>query len=335
MRDRRRRPSGHVTAREIARKLGLSQSTVSRVLSDAPGYTYSDETRRRVLAEAKRRSYSPHAVGRSLRERRTRVIGFCSRRGNLDARNTFLAEIIGNLQRGCSVNGEFLLLHNFPTSVPVNEVYGELMSGRIDGLILHADEDEPLVARLAEGALPVVAIADRIPAMPSVVCDDRDGIAQLIRHLAERGHTRIAFLRPDDQLASVRDRAAAYESEMTSRGLEPVYIPVEYEASEPALDLIRSVAVRPTAVCCWNDVSALVLISACRRNGVRIPDDLAIAGFDGLMDTRLMAQRLTTVVAHWPAVTESARNALDALLRGEEVPHETVVPVALRVGETT
>jgi DNA-binding LacI/PurR family transcriptional regulator len=335
MRSQRQSDSGHVTAREIARKLGLSQSTVSRVLSNAPGYTYSNDTRSRVLAEARRRSYRPHAVGRSLRERRTRVIGFCSRRGNLDARNSFLAEIIGSLQRGCSEKGEFLLLHNFATEMPDSEVYGELMSGRIDGLVLHADEDEPLVARLAEGALPVVAIADRIPAVPSVVCDDRDGIAQLIQHMTERGHTRIAFLRPDDQLASVRDRTAAYETEMARRGLEPLYIPVEYEASEPALDLIRSTKARPTAVCCWNDVSALVLISACRRAGVRIPDDLAIAGFDGLMDPRLMAQPLTTVAAHWPAVTCAALDALSTLRRGVEVPRETVVPVSLQIGETT
>lgn len=334
-----RNPEGdgdrHVTAREIARKLGLSQSTVSRVLSNAAGYRFSEATRQKVLDEAKRMGYRPHAVGRSLRERRTRVVGFCSRRGNLDARNMFLAEIIGSLQRACSDTGHFLLLYNFSPATPTSEVCGELTSRRIDGLVLHASEDDPLVHLLAERRLPVVTIADRVPSAPSVLCDDRDGMAQVVEHLVQKGHRRIAFLRPDDRLASVEDRAESYRAQMLARGLEPLFISIDYEAAEPALDMILAMSNPPTAVCCWNDVSALVLLSACRRAKVRVPDDLAVTGFDGLFDPRLTVQRLTTVAAHWPDVTRCALDVMARLIRGEEVPRETVIPVQLTEGETT
>ncbi|MBM3493915.1 MAG: LacI family transcriptional regulator [Armatimonadetes bacterium] len=328
-------PKHRVTARDIARDLGLSQSTVSRVLSGAPDYRFSDETRRRILDGAERLGYRPHAVARSLRERRTRVIGFCSRHGNLDARNLFLAEIIGSLQRSCSERGEFLLLQNFDPNTSDDDAYGEIVSGRIDGLILHAGDTDPLVQRLAQTTLPIVAIADRIAVVPSVVCDDRAGIALAIQHLTDRGHRRIWFAHAPLTLASVRDRAEAYRTAMTVLGLAPVPVEVHYEAVEPILDMVRTAENPPTAVCCWNDATALILTDACHRAGLCVPDSLAVVGFDGLLDQRLVWQRLTTVSAHWPEVTNAALEVLRARMRGEAVPRETVIPVSLRIGETT
>jgi LacI family transcriptional regulator len=278
--------------------------------------------------------YSPHAVARSLRERRTRVVGFCSGHGNLDARNMFLAEIIGSLQRGCSDGGEFLLLHNFAPGTTDDEAVGELVSGRIDGLIMHADEDDPLVRRLSDMSLPVVAIADRIANVPSVLCDDRGGVALAVAHLVERGHRRICYVHPPGRLASVHDRMESFGEQMTARGLEPVYIEVQYEDAEPAVERIRSLPEPPSAVCCWNDVTALILLDACHRAGLRTPDDLAVIGFDGLLDARLVWQRLTTVSAHWPEVTAAALVVLRSLLSGEPAPRETVVPASLRLGDT-
>ncbi len=324
-----------VTARDIAKDLGLSQSTVSRVLSGAPNYRFSEETRRRILEGAERLGYRPHAVARSLRERRTRVIGFCSRHGDLDARNLFLAEIIGSLQRACSDEGEFLLLYNFGPDASDDDAFDELVSGRIDGLILHADDTDPLIQRLAQTTLPMVAIADRIAAVPSVVCDDRAGIALAIQHLAGRGHERIWFAHAPVVLASVRDRVEAYRAAMTVLGLTPVPVEVHYEAVAPVLDLIRESPDPPTAVCCWNDATALILTDACRRSGLRVPEDLAVVGFDGLLDQRLVWQRLTTVSAHWPEVTKAALGVLRTKMTGEPVPRETVIPVSLRIGETT
>jgi DNA-binding LacI/PurR family transcriptional regulator len=126
----------------------------------------------------------------------------------------------------------------------------------------------------------------------------------------------------------------AYREQMEARGLEPVYIEVQYEDAEPAVERIRSLPEPPSAVCCWNDVTALILLDACHRAGLRTPDDLAVIGFDGLLDARLVWQRLTTVSAHWPEVTAAALVVLRSLLSGEPAPRETVVPASLRLGDT-
>lgn len=324
-----------MTARDIAQKLGLSQSTVSRVLSGAKDYQYSEETRKRIRARAEQMGYRPHAVAQSLRQQRTRVIGFCSRHGHLDARNTFLAEIIGSLQRSCSEHGEFLMLHSFAPGTPDDVAYGELVSGRIDGLILHGNDADPLARRLAAGPLPVVAVVDRITGVPAVLCDDRGGMALAVRHLSERGHRRIGFVHAGRGLASVCARIEGYLTAMAELGLEPHLIEVDYEEAGPALAAIRSAGTPPTAVCCWNDVTALVLLEACAAAGLRVPADLAVMGFDGLLDTRLAGQHLTTVSAHWPEVTRRALEVLRARLGGGDAPEETVIDVSVRLGRTT
>jgi LacI family transcriptional regulator len=330
------RSGKQVTAREIARRLGVSQSTVSRVLSDAEGYSYSAETRQRILAEAARMGYRPHAIGRSLRVRKTRVIGFCSANGELDARNAFLAEIIGSLQNGCCREGLFLLLHNFAPGTSPDDMYGELMSGRIDALVVHMAPAHPLIAMLRESRLPVIALADIVPGIPTVVCDDREGMRRAVAHLADdRGHRRIAFITPSAPLGSACVREEAYTQEMERRGLEPVVLRVHYEDADPALPVMRSMPDPPTAACCWNDLTALNLMYACREAGVRVPEDLAVVGFDGLHDPRITPLRLTTVMAHWPDVSRMALQMLQTLMEGGHTPDVTVIPVDFRVGETT
>jgi len=330
------RPGKKVTAIEIAQRLGVSQSTVSRVLSDAAGYSYSAETRQRILEEAARMGYRPHAIGRSLRERRTRVVGFMSANGNLDARNAFLAEIIGSLQWACCREGLFLLLHNFPPETDPDDIYAELVCGRIDALVVHISPLHPLTSMLSRSHLPVVAVADVVPGIPTVVCDDRDGMRRAIAHLAEeRGHRRIAFIAPREPLGSACVREETYIEEMERRGLEPLVIHVEYEDSAPSLAVMRSMADPPTAVCCWNDLTALNLMYECRHVGIHVPKDLAVVGFDGLLDPRITPLRLTTVMAYWPEVSRRAVELLRSLMNGGEAPEVTVMPVGFRVGETT
>lgn len=325
-----------VTAREIARRLGVSQSTVSRVLSDAEGYTYNQETRKRILEEAARMGYRPHAVARSLRERRTRVIGFCSSNGNLDARNAFLAEIIGSLQNTCCRTGLFLLLHNFPPDTPAEERFAELMCGRLDGLVLHASPEDPLVDMLRQSHLPVVAVADALPGIPTVVCDDAAGMRSAVAHLVDqRGHRNVAFIAPEAPLASARLREETFVEEVRRRGIAPVVLRVSYEEASPVLETIGGMSAPPTAVCCWNDITALNLMFACRHAGIRVPEDLAVVGFDGLLDPRITPKCLTTTLAHWPKVSRTAVETLQALMAGEDVPPVTVMPVEFRVGETT
>ncbi len=324
-----------VTSRQVADKLGVSQATVSRVLRNVPGYQYSQKTRKRILEEAERMGYRPHAVASSLREGRTRVIGFHNQNSELDVHNIFMAEVIRSLQQACLEISHLLLLHNFAPDVSVSNRLAELTCGRVDGLVVHLQENGPLAKGIAQSGLPAVAIANRVESLPSVGCDDSTGIRIAIEHLVERGHERIAFAHSPYPLEAAQARHRAYIVEMEQRGWQPVSIPCSNHDTDTTFRALQSVTPRPTAVCCWNDVSAICLIRACNRAAVNVPNDLAVVGFDGLIDKLMMPFNLTTVDVQWARISQTAVHLLMAMLSGESVPWATNVPPTLRIGETT
>ncbi|HEX8552569.1 MAG TPA: LacI family DNA-binding transcriptional regulator [Abditibacteriaceae bacterium] len=331
-----------VTAKDVARELNLSQPTVSRILSGARGHRASEETRMRVEEAARRLGYRPNAVAQSLRRGRTGIIGIHSNH-NYDARNDFYGTVIGALQCACRIHRLDLLLHSAIYGSSVEEMVDKLRDGRIDGLILHANSDDPLVEILSRSALPVVAVADPLPGLPSVTCDDGDGMRQLIANLWGKGYRDFVFLAPDVQLASVERRCGAFESELQRRNVAATHrqvISIEFEMCAPALDTLLQRGTR-TAVCCWNDRTAYNLLQECARREVSVPQELAIVGFDGLRDEKLPARTLLTARCPWEDVATRALEWLVELIdsgseASESVPEarELRLPVALLEGDT-
>lgn len=327
-----------ITAKDIARELCLSQPTVSRVLSGDKQHRVSETTRQRILDAAKRLRYQPNAVARSLRRGRTGIIGLYANH-NYDVRNEFLGAIIGSLQHGCAHRNLDLLLHSAHSGRSAEDVYAKLRDGRIDGLILHADPDDALVEILGKSSLPVVALADRLPDLPTVTCEDSDGMHQLIAYLWEQGHRHYAFLSPQKFLVSADRRQAAFLTEMQNRGLKKSgyrVLPIDYEATEVALDNLMQQG-RPLAVCCWNDRTAYNLLHACLERGIRVPDEIAITGFDGFRSHKAPAQQLVTVDCHWGEVALKALSILTSLINNQEGvldPQEVRLPVTLLAGDT-
>lgn len=339
-------PIGTVTAKDIGNALGLSQPTVSRILNGTAGHRVAEGTRLRVIEAAARMGYRPNAVARSLRRRRTNIVGFYTGYGYVDARNAFLSAIIGSLQQAASGRGMDVLLHSVSRDSATEDIYGELIDGRVDGLFLHTHAGDPLAERLAASrALPVVAIADALPGIPSLVCDDEAGTRALVAHLWERKHRRIGYVYPRTRFASVERRIGAFLTTMRERGseAEATLLEIGVEETRPALEQMRAMSDPPTAVCCWNDLTAFDLIRECAAAGIRVPGDLAVAGFDGLMDPRLAPRRLVTVAANWNVIAEYAMDQLfariEARLRstGKTDPASpvTTLPVHLVEGDTT
>ena len=259
-----------VTAKELGKRLGLSQPTVSRILSGANNHRVAPETRQRVMEAAVRLGYRPNAVARSLRRGRTNIVGLYSGYGYLDARNPFQAELIGGLQRAADKRQFDVLLHGVFRSTSTDDIFGEVVNGRVDGLFIHTFPDDPLVARLRNASLPVVALADAVPGIPSVVADDAGGTRLLLDALWERGHRRILYLRPTLTFASVEQRVQAFRAWADAHHIAPEHAPVhelDFEATESALKWLLSLPLseRPTAVCCWNDMTAFDLLSQCRK----------------------------------------------------------------------
>lgn len=328
-----------VTAKDVARELELSQPTVSRILSGDTAHRASDATRKRVWETAERMGYQPNAIARSLRHGRTNVIGVHTNH-NYDVRNDFLGTIVGALQCACGDYQLDLMLHNSLGS-SAETMFGKLRDGRIDGLILHAGSDDPLVEILERSPLPVVSVADSLPGFPAVTCDDAGGMEQLIGLLWERGHRNFAFLAPRVWLPSVEKRQRAFEAELQKRGVSPRsrrIIPIDFEQAGPALnELVKSA---PVAALCWNDRAAYNLLRECQLRGVAVPEQVAVAGFDGFRDDQLPARELVTVKCPWEDVAREALQQLVELIdlrqkkQAPPPPQEVRFPVIVLNGDT-
>jgi len=333
-----------VTAKSIARELQLSQPTVSRILSGDPRHRVAAETRRRVLETASRLGYQPNAVARSLRRGRTGIVGLYTNH-DYDARNAFLGTIIGALQRCCEARGLDLLLHSARGGRSAEEMFGTLRDGRIDGLILHANADDPLAAMLGLSPLPVVAVADRLPHLPAVTCDDADGMRQLMAYFWERGLRRFVFIAPDEQLTSVERRAAAFVAEARRYAVPPSEWSVLRVCETDLVETVRFLRTLPSpcAVACWNDRSAYHLLRECRAQGVAVPETLAVAGFDGFQSEYVPLWDLVTVKCPWEEVAARALELLLTMINPASEPatvsslnstQEVCLPVQLCLGNT-
>lgn len=173
-----------------------------------------------------------------------------------------------------------------------------------------------------------------------------------------QGHRRIAYLRPSGHFTSVERRVEAFRTWTQARNLSlqqaPLY-ELEFEYAAPALDAMLALPKenRPTAVCCWNDVTAFDLLMHCHCRAVPVPEALAVVGFDGLLtDPRLNPRALVTVGASWPEITERAVDLLtrqiDRRCKGsslrarnknqggetEDIPLLTCLPVTRLTGNT-
>ncbi|HZP82673.1 MAG TPA: LacI family DNA-binding transcriptional regulator, partial [Chthonomonadaceae bacterium] len=206
------------------------------------------------------------------------------------------------------------------------------------GLIVHAPPDDPLVDLLAASHLPVVAIADAIPQLPSILVDDEAGGRIAAEYLAGRGHRRILYRNIDRPLVSAVRRHDAFCAAAARLGLQVREWRGENDTTLPEDTLWTWLDAppeqRPTAAFCWNDMAAYDLLAHCRQRGVRVPDDLAVLSFDGLPTPFGTVYQLTSIRAPWVEVARTAVSLLVAQINGETVANETVLPVEFVSGDT-
>jgi DNA-binding LacI/PurR family transcriptional regulator len=327
--------------KDVAEVAGVSTVTASVVLNGAKSSNVgvSPATRQRVLEAATRLSYRPNAVARSLRRRSTNVVGFYSGSVYAAARGgAFLSQVIAGLQDGCEEHGKDLLVHGTFRGQSVDDIYAELASGKIDALVLHAPDDDALVSRLVRAPLPCVVIASPVEALPAVVVDDAEGMRLIARHLSEKGHRHVVFRHSRLGHTSARRRADAFQAEADSLGMRvtvttPPYPDLNFTPEEEAL-LAPSAPDRATAVACWNDSSAYAALNECARRGLRVPENVAVTGFDGYAYPGVPRWRLTTVHAPWREAARAAVRLVVAHVRGEQISGETRLPVTLQAGDT-
>ena len=326
-----------VTSKDVAARLGISQPTVSRILNGDKQYKVSDRTRELIFSTAAEMGYRPNALARSLRNKRTDVIGLYTLPNVLDTRQEFFAYLYGGLQRSCETHHVDILVHKTFVGRDPAEVYGEMVDGRTDGSVVYVNPNSPIVSLLRNSSRPIIAMADALPGIPSVGCEDAMGMTMLMEYLWERGHRNFVYIAPTHQATTVTRRFETYADFLTGKGLPPDkrrIIQIDNEHAEPALDELLAMPDRPTAVCCWNDRTAYVFLRDCLARGLTVPDDFAVVGFDGFLDHKLPVLDLVTIRVPWYEMAEKAVDLLIELINGREIATETLVPVEFVPGNT-
>ncbi len=312
------------TIKDVAARVGVSVSTVSRVLNDKPGV--SAETRRRVLEAVKELQYAPDVAARGLATARMQNIGFVIYRRPPHLSADFSTRIMQGVEEELTRHGYHVILVALkPTASLFNLKI--VRESRVDGLILIGPRFPPRsILELKSAGLPTVLVDNTLneTKIDSILCDNRDGAYEAAKHLIEHGHSRIVFLRGPAEWVSNRERCAGYQQAMSEAGLEPRIIPMPdttidtgYEALAQALETYPDL----TAICAVNDATAIGAIRALKETGRQVPNDVSITGFDDVSWATLNEPPLTTVHIYLEEIGRfAARRLVDLIEGGSQVP---------------
>jgi len=316
---KQRRP----TMKDVAAHAGVSLSTVSYVLNDS-GPVASDR-RARVLDAIRILNYTPNESARSLKRRSASTIGLIVP----DLANQYFALVAEGVEREASERGVLVVLCVPQTTGKSDDFYAQLLrSQRLDGVVyLSATGTLPsLILELTRSGA-VVLVDEQMPGfkLPAVVADNRRGAREIAQHVIGAGHQRIALIGGPAPLWSADQRLAGYREALAAAGHNPDEVPFlggdyrqrsGYELAAKALDVAP--AERPTALICANDLMAFGALEYCRSQGIQVPADLTIVGFDDVPTASLVTPRLTTIRQPATDLGAAAARLLFALIADEE-----------------
>lgn len=322
------------TARDVAELAGVSRTTVSLVLNNVPGVRIREETRRRVLEAARRLDYHPDASARRLVRGRTQVIAFVER--HLPHRafvDLFMAQVLRGAHAVARQEGFHILIEPSFSAGDLDGRYLSLIRERhADGLLISGPRfDDAALLRLHHEGVPIV-LHGRPPEgdLPSVDVDNVGGARVATTHLLSLGHRRVAFIghAPPDYTAA-HDRLEGYRQALAEAGVpfdESLVTFAAFTAEsghEAMLDLLK-VEPPPTAVFVASDEVALGALGAAREAGLRVPEDLAIVGFDDVPLAAYTEPPLTTLRLPAYALGWVAAEMLIRRIQGEPVERARV-----------
>ena len=301
--------------KDVARLAGVSTSTVSHVINN--NRFVSETIREKVTSAIATLNYAPSALARSLKLNQTHTIGMLLTASS----NPFYAEVVRGVERSCYERGYSLILCNTEGDKDrMDRSLETLLQKRVDGLLIMCTESH----------LPSAEMLTRYPSIPSVMMDwaPFEGVSDIIqdnsllggematRYLISRGYTRIACIAGPQDKTPARLRLEGYQRAMAAAGLS---VPADYivdgdfefQGGFSAMQQLLRLDPRPQAVFTSNDAMAVGVYHALYLAGMRIPQDMAVMGYDDIELARYMTPPLSTI--HQPK-DELGQLAIDTLL---------------------
>lgn len=336
------------TIREVAKRSGVSPGTVSRALN---GYTdVAAATRERVLRVAAELEYMPAAAARTLVTQRSRVIGVFleTGEGNPDLQHPFFHQVLVGFKDAIGEAGYDLLLfangqlnNDFGSQAYLNRCRHHNVAGAV---LMGVDADDLDVRRLVRSEVPCIGFDVELGGDAVFVASDNQAGASLaVQHLVSLGHRRIATIaglmhtRPSiDRLRgyrrALRDHGLAFRDEYVAHG--DFYV----ESGSLAMQQLLALDEPPTAVFADSDLMAIGAVRTATAAGLRVPDDLAVVGFDDIPLAQHLHPSLTTVRQDAAGLGARAGDLMVRWIEGNEAqrrPSSVVLPVELVVREST
>jgi len=284
-----------VTIKEVAREAGVSVATVSRVVNEKG--PVREATRRRILQVVEKLRYAPHGAARSLITRKTRTLGVLLP----DLFGEFFSEVIRGIDVAARARGYHLLVSGYHEDRAETQELLRAMRGRVDGLIALSPElDAQAFEENLPAGFPVVFLNGlvRKGGYSSIRVDNYGGAFAMTRHLIGLGHRRIVFVAGPEGNHDASERQRGYRDALRRQGgSRALEIPGDFreETGYRAAPQILRARPSPTAVFAANDAMAIGLLCAFRVRQVRVPEDVALAGFDDIPIARFITPPLTTV----------------------------------------
>ncbi|MFL5575519.1 MAG: LacI family DNA-binding transcriptional regulator [Gemmatimonadaceae bacterium] len=325
------RPS-RATSHDVAARAGVSQPTVSLVLSSNPKARVASATRERVLRAAAELGYRPNVVARSLVRRRSYALGVIVP----DLSNQFFADVVSGAERVATEEGYAVFLFA-QRDVPLDRQLEALRARQIDGVIVDAAGASAVAPAVFEGLNVVLvdAPADRWPGVAS----DAEGAGRMAaEHLLALGHRRVAFAGPSADVHGFRMRERGFVRALAAAGVALPSellrrVPATLDGGQAAMRALLALPAgqRPTACFCANDLLALGAHKACTQLGVAMPGAMSLVGCDDIPFARLVTPELTTVAVPARELGARAARLLVREIAGQGGARQQARPLPVRL----
>jgi LacI family transcriptional regulator len=329
------------TSHDIARHVGISQSTVSRALRGDPRVAAA--TRLRVEQAARDLGYVPNAAARSLITSRTETIAVVL----ADITNPFFPQLVDVLNDEFGLSGyRTVLLNDRSNATGGTELIPQLSSGSVDGIVfLSSLLTSPVPGIVADRGVPVILLNREVEALDAdvVVSDNVGGGALAAESLLKLGHQRIGLIAGPANTSTGRDRERGFLASLQRHGVafderlrreSPYSHQGGYQAGT---ELLTGAGELPTAIFCGNDVIAFGVLDAARRLGIAVPEQMSVIGFDDIEMAGWELFSLTTIRQPLAQMAKAAAAMLLARIGAEQPlePRRQVFPAGLVSRATT
>lgn len=321
------------TSHDVAREAGVSQSVVSRAFS--PAGTIAPATRERVLNAAQRLGYHPNAFARSLVQNRTHIIGVLV--AKLD--NHLYPRVLEDVTARLWARGRQVMYFSFDEGGDIDMILRTALQYRVEAMIIASITlSSHLAETLYRAGVPVVLFNRRLddPNVHSVACDNAGGGRLVADALLDAGHERFAFVGGHPDTSTNQDRKGGFISGLQRRGKSLLYAlekDYSYAWGRSATHSLFADAQRPDAIFCAGDLIALGAVDALRVDlGLRVPEDVAVVGFDDVQAASWGSYQLSTVRQ---PLDQMIAKTLECVLDPHAQPQRVTVPVTFMVRGTT